>query len=70
MSQLVRDTVSGCGTSEGVSVVGETDGVGTRSGVTHAARARTEKPDAEPSRKVRRFTIGPAQNGQSVRRQS
>lgn len=60
----------GWGTSEGVSVVGEADGVGTGAGATHAARANTEKPDAVPSRKVRRFTTGPVQNGQSVRRQS
>ncbi|WP_166784111.1 hypothetical protein [Cryobacterium suzukii] len=49
---------------------GRTDGVGTGGGVTHAASAKTEKPDAVPSRKVRRFTIGPAQNGHSVGRQS
>jgi hypothetical protein len=40
--------------------VGDADGDGNGAGSTHAARANTEKPDAVPSRKVRRFTTGPA----------
>ena len=60
---MVRETVSGWGTIDGVSVDGTTDGDGTGCGVTHAASAKTENPDAVPSRKVRRFTIGLFQNG-------
>jgi hypothetical protein len=55
--------MSGWGTIDGVSVDGTTDGDGTGCGVTHAASAKTENPDAVPSRKVRRFTIGLFQNG-------